>query len=914
MYHKKIVNRLKKHPKILLSILVLFTAYAVYHQYIFGNYVFLFRDIGSDTTEQYIMQYNSIVHHIRNGNFSFWDFTNGFGTSIYQMNLFTPTFWLIYLAGILFGPQVMPRCLIYIHILTILLSALAIWLFLSCFSFSAKGKIVAAYLYAFNGFLIVWGQHYQFSIILVFLPILLMLVERSFHQKHLSIGVSLWTALMILSSYYFSYMVLIITIFYIFLRILSLRKQKGCSFLNTFCKQCTSLLLGVGMGLLNLLPSYALIYNVSARINNKQSFFERCLTSFAPYPSNYYKTLLHKLLSGNLQGVGSPTAPYHGYINYYEAPNLFFSSLFLILLIQFIITFPKIKTEFRQKIVWFIAVAMGGFSLLIMFGSMIFNAFTYSFSRHTFVLMPFFALLVAYMLDYILKFQKFNLIGGIIASLIFTFVYLSSLCKASTLTFFCNAIFLYITALGMIFLLILLSRSKTKRMQTIAFTLLMLAIGLNVASDTYSSIAGRGSIKLGDDYFENLYGNDVQELLTYLHETDSTFYRMEKDYAAGSQCMDALGQYYRGISTYNSTENKNILEFVDKLLPNLYYINNAHLNFRQIVGDSGYATLLGIKYLISKNSNFPDTNYELIHQFGSLYLYKNQKYSSFAKFYTKTISSFEFESMKDTVDTEALLSQYIIMDKRKNFFSSFANIDDYAYIATNDLTIDKSSLPKIISTSNDGSLSWSVPFAAIPFLNNSSSSLKKITTVFDITANESSNIEIRTTNNASPYIATVIAGKPTSVKITFPEDVNNLYFTTHAQNLTTSISNFRFYYSTNTQYSSNAVISIDDTGNDSRLLCNASVPEEGLLFFPIPYEQGWKATIDGQKTELLRADYGFIAITLCSGEHNINLSYQHPLFKEAIIITVICWTIWFLIAIIFSTKFIKPKNIAQYSG
>ena len=103
------------------------------------------------------MQYSSIVNHIRNGNFSLWDFTNGFGTSMYQMNLFSPTLWLVYLPGILFGPQVMPGCLIYVHILTMLLAALAAWSFLSCFNFSNKGKFLAAYLYAFNGFLTVWG-------------------------------------------------------------------------------------------------------------------------------------------------------------------------------------------------------------------------------------------------------------------------------------------------------------------------------------------------------------------------------------------------------------------------------------------------------------------------------------------------------------------------------------------------------------------------------------------------------------------------------------------------------------------------------------------------------------------------------------------------------------------------------------
>ena len=513
--------------------------------------------------------------------------------------------------------------------------------------------------------------------------------------------------------------------------------------------------------------------------------------------------------------------------------------------------------------------------------------------------MPFFALLVAYMLDYVLKFKKFSLTGGVIASLIFTAVYLTSARNASTLTFFCNAMILCITALGMIFLLIFLARSKTRRIQTITFTLLILAVGLNVASDTYTTVAGRGTIERGSDYFENLYGNDFQNLMAYLRETDNTFYRMEKDYAAGSQCMDSLGQYYRGISTYNSTENKNILEFADKLLPNLYYVNNTHLNFRQIAGDTGYAALLGIKYLVSKNPALQDSHYELIRQFGSLCLYKNREYSSFAKFYTKTITDSEFESAEGTLDTEALLSQYLITEKEDDFSASSDNIDGYTYITTSDLTIDKSSLPETVSAADDGSLSWSVPSASIPLLNNGTSSGRKITAVFDVAVNGSFDVEIRTNSGEAPYTATVIGGEPVSVKITLPEDANTLYFTTNSPTLTTSVSNFRFYYSETAEYSSDAVISMEDTGNDSHLLCNASVPEEGLLFFPIPYEQGWQAAVDGQTAELLRADYGFIAVKLDSGEHTVTLTYHQPLFKEAVIITAICWGIWFFMTIIF---------------
>lgn len=906
MFMHKLIGFAKKHPKILLSVLVLLTACVVYHQYIFGNYVFLFSDIGSDTTEQYIMYYNSIVNHIRNGNFSLWDFTNGFGTSMYQLNLFNPTLWLIYLPGIIFGPQVMPGCLIYVHILTMVLSALAVWSFLSCFSFSAKGKLIAAYIYAFNGFLTIWGQHYQFSIILIFFPLLLTFIEKSLQRSRLSLGTVICTGLMVLSTYYLSYMVLIATAFYLILRIAVLQRRGFKAFCGTFLKQCSFLLLGVGIGVLNLLPSYSLVYNISSRMSSSQSLLERCLTSFAPYSSGYYNTLLHRILSGNLQGISDPHNSYTGYANYYEAPNLFFSSLFLILFIQFLFALPKLKTDRRKKAVSIIAVAAGAFSVLIMFGSLIFNAFSYPFSRHTFILMPFFAILVAYMLDYIIRSGKFSITGACIAAFIFVAVYLSSARSALTHTFYRNALILCATALIMLLLLLFLLHSRTRRVRTISFSLLFLTVMLNVASDTQATVAGRETISRGSAYFEDLYGNNFQELTAYLRETDTSFYRMEKDYAAGSQCMDSLGQYYRGISTYNSTENKYILEFADKLLPNLYYINRSHLNFRQITDDTGYASLFGIKYLVSKNPELQNPAYALIRQFGDLYLYENKEYTAFAKFYTKALAASDYESAGQKLDTESLLSQILIVDEENEFTVSSTELDHYTYTPTDDLKVDSSSLPETVSIDSNGSLSWSVPTTAIPLYNSGTVSGNKITVTFDVTVNGSFDVEIRTDSNGTPYTATVTNGIPTSVTITLPENTDTLYFTTNSPYLTTSVSNFRFYYSEDDKYSSNAAIDMEAT-DDSHLTCNVTAPEDGLLFFPIPYEQGWQVNVDGQEATPLRADYGFIAVKLNSGEHTVSLTYHPPLLKEALVISISCMGICIIIAVLRHKKRLPKK-------
>lgn len=65
--------------------------------------------------------------------------------------------------------------------------------------------------------------------------------------------------------------------------------------------------------------------------------------------------------------------------------------------------------------------------------------------------------------------------------------------------------------------------------------------------------------------------------------------------------------------------------------------------------------------------------------------------------------------------------------------------------------------------------------------------------------------------------------------------------------------------------------------------------QDGFLVISDNYHPGWRAKVDGQKTDILRANYIMRAIPLKSGEHKVILEYySSPLF---FIITVIGWFI-----------------------
>ena len=65
----------------------------------------------------------------------------------------------------------------------------------------------------------------------------------------------------------------------------------------------------------------------------------------------------------------------------------------------------------------------------------------------------------------------------------------------------------------------------------------------------------------------------------------------------------------------------------------------------------------------------------------------------------------------------------------------------------------------------------------------------------------------------------------------------------------------------------------------------AQVSGGGLLIFSEVYYPGWRATVDGQPAQLVRADYVLRGVCVPAGEHRVALVYDPPLFKVGLAVT-----------------------------
>lgn len=71
----------------------------------------------------------------------------------------------------------------------------------------------------------------------------------------------------------------------------------------------------------------------------------------------------------------------------------------------------------------------------------------------------------------------------------------------------------------------------------------------------------------------------------------------------------------------------------------------------------------------------------------------------------------------------------------------------------------------------------------------------------------------------------------------------------------------------------------------NRVAGRISLEEDKTLVLSIPYQKGWTALVDGKKTELHRANYMYMALELEAGEHTVELTYEIPGIRYALVVT-----------------------------
>lgn len=84
--------------------------------------------------------------------------------------------------------------------------------------------------------------------------------------------------------------------------------------------------------------------------------------------------------------------------------------------------------------------------------------------------------------------------------------------------------------------------------------------------------------------------------------------------------------------------------------------------------------------------------------------------------------------------------------------------------------------------------------------------------------------------------------------------------------------------------------------------------KDGLVFFSVPYTEGWSATVNGEEAEIVKASYGFMAVRCKAGENEIVFSYVTPGIRVGAVLTGISVVTLIVYVIYFKKKKESPEE------
>lgn len=87
-----------------------------------------------------------------------------------------------------------------------------------------------------------------------------------------------------------------------------------------------------------------------------------------------------------------------------------------------------------------------------------------------------------------------------------------------------------------------------------------------------------------------------------------------------------------------------------------------------------------------------------------------------------------------------------------------------------------------------------------------------------------------------------------------------------------------------------------------------SLDSDKILVLSIPYQRGWTAYVDGEKTELKRANYMYMALPLGEGEHTIELEFAIPGIRQALIIMPASGVLFLVLCVITAVRGRRKKK------
>ena len=772
--------------------------------------------------------------------------------------------------------------------------------FLAFCQYHKKGKyesIIGSILYTFSGFVLYASlKHPYFSNPLILLPLIFIGIDKILSKDDYRLF-TITIAISAISNYYFCYMLTILSFIYAVTRYFTDYKEKGHKFfIQKFLKTLCSYIIGIIISFIIILPTIHSFLN-SARGG----------TGFTYYGFGYYGKLL----------LMDPSTPFWS--------KIYISSIIIILL-PIAISCRKDNKENKTIL---LNLLIGFIILLVpLFGS-IMNGFSFQYNRWSFGFVFFLAYLVTNNIRIDLKYTRDELEKGMIFAIFYTLI---ALAMSSEIIAFGLA---SIGFAWIILITLFIRNSKKHENESATFYKIFIfiiivcnicwfAYHFYIKTDYISEFLNYGD---ADKKYSTLYNkaNHYDEAIQYIKENDKSFYRIGTNKYETSNL--SLKYNYNSLNMFLSLGNK----YIDTLSNDLIILGRTKTDsLREFDSRVQITTLLSSKYYIvsKKDVNYVPYGYTLKKSFGDnekdAQIYENTNFLPIGVFYNNYILNEDYNKLTPlqkeisllqsaSINNTDLLNNISVKNYEKKNYDNYTVEVDSKIVDNNKVVNQKNKKIKITEDKNSFTIKFNEIKNSELYLYFENLNKKTDGQYYVHAKYKGITKEQRVRNKVSdayyeptPNILMNLGYKDIhSGTITVTFTGNGTYTYDNIKVLAVPMD--KYLENINNLSSTPFELNKFDSNSIEGTISNK---ENGILQISTSYSTGWTAYVDGEKTNIINVNTGFVGIPLKEGSHEIRLEYSTPLLKPGIIFTIV-GIISFAVVFVLNTKYLKKeKNIS----
>ena len=587
---------------------------AIYGNFFLGTSSFAYQDLGSDTAHQYVPYYLNLLDRIREGKLGLWNFDYGLGTSFmsYQSWTLDPFNLVLVPLGLLLGNSRLSLVLVIVQACKILACGYLFDHILTRYCELPVSRVLGSALFAFCGYLMLWGQHYWLGSVIVMAAVITLAVELMLERwsapRFILMGAS--CALTVMMSTYSGFMVMLYAATYAALRTVSAKDCRDVKeWFFAFVPLAVPVICGLLVSCLTVVPYATLLLGESSRVTGGSGSTSTAskalgyLTSFVPL--RWIPYIFSRLLGDGIVSTLSdypeslvPTTASFDVANTYEFIQLGFGCAVVLLLAQFAHWAAK-DADKRERRLIIVAAALCLLYCFNFFLPALSNVFVNPKYRSAFALA--FPICIALAVGFEKRMAAGQVaLAPLAAAGVFTLAVLAY-SFAVALDGHLEAALYVACAFACAALMFLMGKKPELRGICLA-VFCALAIGTSVA-DAFFVTNHRGWATPEDfpEQTQNEGSQETEQALAWVDEQGDGFVRVEKLYSDWTRLDDCLAQGYTGVASYNSTLDSDVADFYRELWPNMLVGDSAYQQYTNDPEHRALLQMLGVKYLLARD-------------------------------------------------------------------------------------------------------------------------------------------------------------------------------------------------------------------------------------------------------------------------------------------------------------------------